>query len=90
VKNWDTWLAAIFIFAVVGGIAYIAIQSPSPDQSVFRAAESMVKLPTVSNGHFAVIGCSNGDVYRYDVTTPDGKYVGYVCKGFLKGATARF
>jgi hypothetical protein len=90
VKNWDTWLTAIFIFAVVGGIAYIAIQPPSPDQSVSRAAESIVKLPTVSNGSFVAFGCSNGDVYRYEVTDPSGKYVGYVCKGFLKGATARF
>jgi hypothetical protein len=89
-KNWDTWLAGIVIFVIVGGFAYIAMQSPIPDQSVFRAAESIVKLPTVSNGHFAVIGCSSGDAYKYDVTDPSGKYVGYICKGFLKGATARF
>jgi hypothetical protein len=89
-KNWDVWVGAIFIFVIVGGFAYIAMQSPIPDQSVFRAAESIVKLPTVSNGHFTVIGCSSGDVYKYNVRDPSGKYVGYICKGFLKGATARF
>jgi hypothetical protein len=89
-KNSDAWVGAIFIFLIVGGFAYIAIQSPIPDQAVFRAAESMVKLPTVSNGHFAAFWCSNGDVYKYDVTDPSGKYVGYICEGFLKGATARF
>jgi hypothetical protein len=89
-KNWDVWVSVIFIFVIVGMMAYIAMQSPIPDQAVFRAAESMVKLATVSNGHFAAFWCSNGDVYKYDVTDPSGKYVGYICKGFLKGATARF
>ncbi len=75
---------------MVGGLFFLAIQSPLPDQSVLRAAESIVKSPTVSNGKFAVFGCSNGDVYRYEVTASDGKTVGYVCKGLVKGATARF
>lgn len=84
---------------VIGGlVTLVAVfaSNPSPDDSVYKAAKSMTINPVVSKGHFAFFGCSNGDTFKYNITTQSGEYVGYVCQGWSpipgvqKGATPRF
>jgi hypothetical protein len=80
-----TTLVVFFVF-----LEFFVFQSPSPDENVLKVAKSLTDQPIVSDGRRTFFGCKRGDIYVYEVTNPNGKYVGYVCQGFLKGATARF
>lgn len=82
------WLLAA---VMLGSIVFFAVNPPMPNDAVLRAAKSMTPEPVVSRAGFAFWGCSEDDLFRFEVTTQSGESVGYICQGlFLKGATPRY